>query len=59
MWRTDLVKPDPTSWDAVFDPTASAPYKGKITDYDSPIYIADAALYLKAHQPDLGDHGPV
>ena len=29
-------------------------YKGKITAYDSPIYIADAAVYLKATQPDLG-----
>jgi putative spermidine/putrescine transport system substrate-binding protein len=58
MWRTDIVKPDPTSWDVVFDPTASAPYKGKITDYDSPIYIADAALYLKAHQPDLAITDP-
>ena len=32
----------------------SSPYKGKVTAYDSPIYIADAALYLKATQPDLG-----
>ena len=29
------------------------PYKGKVTAYDSPIYIADAALYLKATKPDL------
>jgi len=29
------------------------PNKGKVTAYDSPIYIADAAVYLKAHQPDL------
>jgi putative spermidine/putrescine transport system substrate-binding protein len=52
MWRTDKVKPAPDSWGAVFD--ASSPYKGKVTAYDSPIYIADAALYLKATQPDLG-----
>jgi putative spermidine/putrescine transport system substrate-binding protein len=58
MYRTDSVSPAPTSWNVVFDPTASAPYKGKITDYDSPIYIADAALYLKAHQPDLGIADP-
>jgi putative spermidine/putrescine transport system substrate-binding protein len=32
----------------------NSPYKGKITAYDSPIYIADAALYLMATQPDLG-----
>jgi putative spermidine/putrescine transport system substrate-binding protein len=58
MYRTDVVKPAPTSWDVVFDPTASKPYQGRITDYDSPIYIADAALYLKAHQPDLGITDP-
>ena len=34
--------------------TRSSPYKGKITAYDSPIYIADAALYLRETQPDLG-----
>jgi len=51
-YRTDIVKPAPTSWGAVFD--VNSPYKGKITAYDSPIYIADAALYLMATQPDLG-----
>lgn len=51
-YRTDIVKPAPTSWGAVFD--ANSPYKGKITAYDSPIYIADAALYLMKTQPDLG-----
>ena len=51
-YRTDIVKPAPTSWGAVFD--TNSPYKGKITAYDSPIYIADAALYLMKTQPDLG-----
>ena len=51
-YRTDIVKPAPTSWGAVFD--ANSPYAGKITAYDSPIYIADAALYLMKTQPDLG-----
>jgi putative spermidine/putrescine transport system substrate-binding protein len=51
MYRTDLVKPAPTSWGAVFD--ANSPYKGHITAYDDPIYIADAALYLKSTRPDL------
>ena len=51
-YRTDIVKPAPTSWGAVFD--ANSPYKGKITAYDSPIYIADAALYLMATQPYIG-----
>jgi putative spermidine/putrescine transport system substrate-binding protein len=51
MYRTDQVKPAPTSWGAVF--TDASDYKGKVTAYDSPIYIADAALYLKATKPDL------
>lgn len=46
----------PTSWSAVFD--ANSPYKGKITAYDSPIYIADAAMYLMATQPKLGIKNP-
>jgi len=52
MWRTDKVKENLDSWGAVWD--ESSPYKGKTTAYDSPIYIADAAVYLKATQPDLG-----
>ncbi len=56
MWRTDKVKPAPTGWDAVFDD--SSPYAGKITAYDSPIYIADAALHLMNTQPDLGIKNP-
>jgi putative spermidine/putrescine transport system substrate-binding protein len=56
QYNTDVVKPAPTSWGAVFD--ASSPYAGKIAAYDSPIYIADAALYLKATQPDLGIENP-
>ena len=51
-YRTDIVKPAPTSWGSVFD--TNSPYKGKITAYDSPIYIADAALYLMKTQKDLG-----
>jgi putative spermidine/putrescine transport system substrate-binding protein len=56
MYRTDLVTPAPTSWEVVFD--KSAQYAGKVTAYDSPIYIADAALYLKAHRPELGITDP-
>jgi putative spermidine/putrescine transport system substrate-binding protein len=52
MWNKAKVKPDPDSWSVVWD--ENSPYKGKVTAYDSPIYIADAALYLKATQPDLG-----
>ena len=42
----------------MFDPKIAAKYKGKISDYDDPIYIADAAVYLKFHQPDLGIENP-
>ena len=54
MFNKDVVKPAPDSWRVVFGGAPSAPYKGKVTAYDNPIYIADAALYLKATQPDLG-----
>ena len=58
MWNPDQVKPDPTSWSAVFDPAEARKYKGKVTAYDSPIYIADAALYLREHNPELGIENP-
>jgi putative spermidine/putrescine transport system substrate-binding protein len=57
MYRTDLVKPAPDSWGAVFDKTDPA-QKGKVTAYDSPIYIADAALYLMKTKPELGIKDP-
>lgn len=56
MYRTDMVKPAPDSWAAVFD--KGSEQKGKVTAYDSPIYIADAALYLMATKPDLGIKDP-
>jgi len=56
MYRTDKVKPAPDSWGVVFD--AASPYKGAVTAYDSPIYIADAAVYLMSTKPDLGIKNP-
>ena len=56
MYNTDVVKPAPTSWNVVFD--GSSKYKGKVTAYDSPIYIADAALYLMKHNPELNITNP-
>jgi putative spermidine/putrescine transport system substrate-binding protein len=52
MYRTDKIPQEPTSWSVVWDP--NSPAADHVTAYDSPIYIADAALYLKAHRPDLG-----
>jgi putative spermidine/putrescine transport system substrate-binding protein len=56
MWNEDEVKPAPDSWDVVFD--KSDAYSGNVTAYDSPIYIADAAVYLMEHNPDLGITNP-
>ena len=55
-YNTEEVSPAPTSWSVVFD--KSAEFSGKVTAYDSPIYIADAAVYLMATQPDLGIENP-
>lgn len=51
MWNSKKITTPLDSWAAVF--TDAAQYKGKVTAYDSPIYIADAALFLKSTQPDL------
>jgi putative spermidine/putrescine transport system substrate-binding protein len=56
MYRTDLVKPAPDSWAAVFD--KGSEQQGKVTAYDSPIYIADAGLYLMKTKPELGIKNP-
>ena len=56
MYNTDVVKDAPDSWGAVFP--GAPEYKGKVTAYDSPIYIADAALYLSKAKPELGIKNP-
>ena len=50
MYNKDVVTTPPDSWGVIFDGTS---YSGKVDAYDSPIYIADAAVYLKSAQPDL------
>ena len=49
MWRTDQVTPAPTSWAQMFDPASGY----KVSIYDAPIYIADAAVVLMKTKPDL------
>ncbi|TXN29928.1 ABC transporter substrate-binding protein [Lacisediminihabitans profunda] len=56
MYNPSVVTPAPDSWSVVFD--KSSAYKGKVTAYDSPIYIADAALYLMTKDPSLGIKDP-
>jgi putative spermidine/putrescine transport system substrate-binding protein len=56
MYNIEVVRDAPNSWAAVFDDAGR--YHGKVTAYDSPIYIADAALYLSKTKPDLGIEDP-
>jgi len=56
MWNTDKVTTPVDSWAATWD--ANSPYKGSVTAYDSPIFIADAALWLMATKPELGITDP-
>jgi putative spermidine/putrescine transport system substrate-binding protein len=51
----------PESWDVVFKEMTlpdGKSNKGRVQAYDGPIYIADAALYLKTANPDLGITDP-
>ena len=57
VFRTDDVTPAPDSWWRHLG-RRTREYKGKISIYDDSIFIADAALYLKATQPDLGIENP-
>ena len=52
LYNTDTFKEAPTSWDPVWN--ADSPAAGKISIYNSSIYIADAALHLQQTNPELG-----
>jgi putative spermidine/putrescine transport system substrate-binding protein len=62
MYNTEVFKGDaPASWKVVFEETTlpdGKSNKGRVQAFDGPIYIADAALYLKAHKPELGIKDP-
>jgi putative spermidine/putrescine transport system substrate-binding protein len=58
MWNGSDVTPPPDSWNVTLDPKVAAKYKGKISQYDDPMSIAEAAVYLKTHEPDLGIENP-
>ncbi|HEU4910705.1 MAG TPA: extracellular solute-binding protein [Actinomycetes bacterium] len=53
--KADYPEP-PTSWAEMWE--SDSPIKGKVSPYDDAIYIADAAVYLMATQPDLGIENP-
>lgn len=56
MYNTDKVTEKPDSWADTW--AADSKYAGEIMAYDSPIFIADAAVYLMATQPELGITNP-
>ena len=61
MYNTRIFKKAPTSWSVVFEGGKfpdGKPARGRVQAYDGPIYIADAALYLMAHQASLGIKDP-
>jgi putative spermidine/putrescine transport system substrate-binding protein len=54
MYTKSAFKTPPNTWSVIYSPK----YKGQITVPDNPIQIADAALYLKTHNPSLGITDP-
>jgi putative spermidine/putrescine transport system substrate-binding protein len=62
MYNTDVFKDKPpTSWRVVFEETTlpdGKSNKGRVQAFDGPIYIADAALFLMKHKPELGIKDP-
>jgi putative spermidine/putrescine transport system substrate-binding protein len=62
MYNTEVFgDTPPTSWDVVFEEMTLPDGQsnvGRVQAYDGAIYIADAALYLKYHNPDLGITDP-
>jgi putative spermidine/putrescine transport system substrate-binding protein len=62
MYNTEAFAAEtPTSWNVVFEEVTlpdGESNKGRVQAFDGPIYIADAALYLKHNQPELGIEDP-
>ena len=61
MYNTSVFKEAPTSWNVVFEEMNlpdGKPNAGRVQAFDGPIYIADAALYLMKHKPELGIKDP-
>ena len=61
MYNTTTFPEAPTSWNVVFEEMNlpdGISNKGRVQAYDGPIHIADAALYLMTHKPELGITSP-
>jgi putative spermidine/putrescine transport system substrate-binding protein len=51
LWRTDLVRASPKSWDVLYDPR----YAGRVGLYDAAITMAETAIHLGYRNPyELG-----
>ncbi len=55
LYDTRTVSPAPKGWRVLFEPDE---YAGRIAMLDSPMAIADAALYLSRRSPELGITDP-
>jgi putative spermidine/putrescine transport system substrate-binding protein len=62
MYNTEVFGDSPPdSWNVVFEEMTlpdGKPNKGRVQAYDGPIHVADAALYLMTHKPELGITSP-
>jgi putative spermidine/putrescine transport system substrate-binding protein len=62
MYNTEVFgDTPPTSWSVVFEEQTlpdGQSNAGRVQAYDGPIHVADAALYLMHHQPELGITSP-
>ncbi len=61
MYNTEVFPEPPTSWSVVFEEQNlpdGKPNSGRVQGFDGPIYVADAALYLMHHKPELGIKDP-
>jgi putative spermidine/putrescine transport system substrate-binding protein len=60
-YNTKVFSSPPDSWKVVFEEMTlpdGKSNKGRVQAFDGPIYIADAALYLKQAKPELGIKDP-
>ena len=61
MYNTNTFSEPPTSWSVVFEEQTlpdGQSNRGRVQAFDGPIHIADAALYLMTHNPELGITDP-
>ncbi len=61
MYNTTVFPEAPKSWSVVWEEQTlpdGKSNKGRVQAYDGPIHIADAAMYLMAHKPELGITSP-